>query len=168
MDGWMDGVDLIICIAIWTLYKRRLPLTFAEARASCIASRNELRPASLFGSIFEVLGGQHGGQNSIFELLFSMFFLISFLHLFLIEFWRLETRKITIFLTKNDEFCKIGVFEKVVKNIEKGSSKIKFWPPCWLSKSSEIPPKSDAKRSLFRDAMEIARKSPQVNGTRRL
>ena len=22
MDGWMDGVDLIICLAIWTLYKQ--------------------------------------------------------------------------------------------------------------------------------------------------
>ena len=21
MDGWMDGVDLIICVAIWMLYK---------------------------------------------------------------------------------------------------------------------------------------------------
>ena len=35
-------------------------------------------------------------------------------------------------------------------------------------KSIEISPKSDVKRSLFRDAMEIARKSSEVNGGRRL
>ena len=114
----MDGVDLIICLAIWTLYKPWGPLPSDDFLASCIASRNRLRLASLFGGISEDLEGQHGGQNSIFELLFSMFFLISFLHRFLIEFWRLETRKIAIFLKKNNDFCKIGVFEKVVKNIE--------------------------------------------------
>ena len=51
MDGWMDGVDLIICVAIWTLYKGRLPLTCGELLAVCIASLNKLRSASLFGAI---------------------------------------------------------------------------------------------------------------------
>ena len=47
MDGWMDGEDLIICIAIWTLYKRCLPLTSGEVRVISIASRNRLRSTSL-------------------------------------------------------------------------------------------------------------------------
>ena len=34
--------------------------------------------------------------------------------------------------------------------------------------ASEIDPKSDAERSLFRDAMETARKSSEGNGSRRL
>ena len=37
-----------------------------------------------------------------------------------------------------------------------------------VPKSSEILPKSDAERSLFRDAMQPASKSPQVNGNHRL
>merc|ERR1712078_874890 len=37
-----------------------------------------------------------------------------------------------------------------------------------LPKSIKIPPKSDVKRSLFRDAMQTARKSSQGNGSRRL
>ena len=47
----MDGEDLIICVAIWTLYKRCLPLIFDDLLAICIASRNRLRSASLFGAI---------------------------------------------------------------------------------------------------------------------
>ena len=51
------------------------------------------------------------------------------------------------------------------KKHRKNASKIEFWPPCWPPKSSEILPKSDAERSLFRDAMEIARASSEINGT---
>ena len=47
----MDGVDLIICIAIWTLYKRCPPLLSDDFLAISIASRNRLRSASLFGAI---------------------------------------------------------------------------------------------------------------------
>ena len=56
----------------------------------------------------------------------------------------------------------------IKKNFEKNDSKIEFWRPCWPPKFSEIVLKSDAERSLSRDAMEPARKSPQVNGSRRL
>ena len=70
MIGWMDGVDLIICLAIWMLYKRRLPLTSAEARAICIASRNKLRFTLFFGAISEDFGGQNECKNSIFEPFF--------------------------------------------------------------------------------------------------
>ena len=37
-----------------------------------------------------------------------------------------------------------------------------------VSKSFEIAPKNDAERSLFRDAMQLAKKSSEVNGSRRL
>ena len=53
-------------------------------------------------------------------------------------------------------------------NIEKRCQKIEFWHPFWLPKSSNLAPKSDAKRSLFRDAMQLARKSSEGNGGRRL
>ena len=39
----IDRVDLIICLAIWTLYKRRPPKACDDFRASCIASRNRFR-----------------------------------------------------------------------------------------------------------------------------
>ena len=52
----------------------------------------------------------------------------------------------------------------ISKKNQKNASKIECWPPCWPPKSFEIPPKSDAERSLFRDAMQIASKSSQVNG----
>ena len=84
-DGWMDGEDLIICVAIWTPNKAWPPLTSADLLAISIASRNRLRSASLCGAISADFRGQHGGQNSIFESFFSMFFLISFLHRFLID-----------------------------------------------------------------------------------
>ena len=35
-------------------------------------------------------------------------------------------------------------------------------------KTFKIAPKSEAKRSLFRDAMQLARKSAEINGRRRL
>ena len=56
----------------------------------------------------------------------------------------------------------------IKKNIEKKDSKIEFWPPCWPLKSSEIRPKSDAKRSLLRDVMGLASKSAGINGNHRL
>ena len=55
-------------------------------RASCIASRNKLRLASLFGAILEVLGGQNRCPNSIFEPFFSMSFSKAFLHRNLVDF----------------------------------------------------------------------------------
>ena len=82
MDGWMDGEDLIICVAIWTLYERRFPLISAEARALSIASRNELHSASLCGAIFQDFGAILKGfgrpkwmlKPIFWELLFDVFF----------------------------------------------------------------------------------------------
>ena len=49
-------------------------------------------------------------------------------------------------------------------NIEKKGSNIGFRPPFWPRKTSKIASKSDAKRRLFRDAMETAPDSAQING----
>ena len=51
---------------------------------------------------------------------------------------------------------------------KKTCQEIKIWRLFWLPKSSNMAPESNAKRSLFRDAMEIASKSPQGNGRHRL
>ena len=142
MDGWMDGEDLIICVAIWTLYKRRRPLVSADLRASCIASRNKLRFASLCGAILEVLGGQNGSPDRIFELFFPMLFSIAFLHRFSIYFLRLRTSKIAIFLRKNNDFCKIGVFYKGMANLGFG---VHFRRP----KRINFDEKSSPKTSCF-------------------
>ena len=63
-------------------------------------------------------------------------------------------------------------FEKASK---KNSPKIDFGVDFGLPKPPKITPKSrrgakklGLERSLFRDAMEIARKSSEVNGSRRL
>ena len=83
-----------------------------------IASRNKLRFTSLLGPILEVFGSQNGPSNQIFEALISMFFLTSFLHRILIDFWRLRIEKSMIFLRKNNDFCKISVFDKDTKNFD--------------------------------------------------
>ena len=114
----MDGVDLIICIAIWMLYKLCRPLTSDELRVVSIASQNKLRFTSLLGPIFKDFGRPNGFPNSIFEAFFSMLFFIAFEHPILVDFSRLRTRKIVIFPRENNDFCKIGVFDKDPKNIE--------------------------------------------------
>ena len=75
MDEWMDGVDLIICLAFWMVYKRRLPLICDDLLASCIASRNKLRFTSLFEPILEAFRGPNGSQNRLLGSFFSMLFL---------------------------------------------------------------------------------------------
>ena len=56
--------------------------------------------------------------------------------------------------------CKI-FFENY---IGKNGSKIEFGHRFWSPKTTKIAPKSDAKRSLFRDAMEITPESSEING----
>ena len=57
----MDGEDLIICVALWTLYKRRPPLTCDDFRTVCIALRNQTRSRlHLFASRVD-FGGTWGG-----------------------------------------------------------------------------------------------------------
>ena len=114
----MDREDLIICVAIWMPDKARVPLICDDFRVSSIASRNKLRLTSLLRPILEVLGGQHGPKNQISEAFISMFFLTSFLHRILMDFWRPQIKKTLIFLKKNNDICKINVFDKSTKNLD--------------------------------------------------
>ena len=78
----MDGEDLIICVAIWTLYRRRLPLTSDDLLTICIASRNRLRPRPRFfasrldfGAILGGFGRPKWKPKSIFgRFFFDVFF----------------------------------------------------------------------------------------------
>ena len=78
-------------------------------------------------------------------------------------------RKIAIFLVlslqKSTKFRCKKAFEN---DIEKKASNIDFGHRIWLPKTTKIGTKSDAKRSLFRDAMGLTRKSSEVNGAQRL
>ena len=56
MDGWMDGEDLIICVARLVVQKLCPPLICDDLRVICIASRNELRSASLLEAIWGGFG----------------------------------------------------------------------------------------------------------------
>ena len=111
----MDGEDLIICAAIWTLYKLWRPLTCDDFREISIASRNKLRFTSLLGPIFKDFGSPNGSQIQFSRLFFSMLFFNAFEHPSLVDFWRLRTRKIAIFPKENNDFCKISVFDKSTK-----------------------------------------------------
>ena len=88
--------DLIICIAIWTLYKLWPPLPCGEFREIPIASPNKLRFTSLLGPIFKDFGSPNGVSNSIFQAFFSTLFFNAFEHPILMDFWRLWIRKIAI------------------------------------------------------------------------
>ena len=105
-----DQEDLIICIAIWTLYKLWPPLISDDLREISIASQNKLRFTSLLGPIFKDFGRPNGFPNSIFEVFFSTLFFIAFEHPILVVFSRLRTRKIVISLKENNDFSKIWVF----------------------------------------------------------
>ena len=74
--------------------------------------------------------------------------------------------KIVTFLVRSLEkkSTKIGCSNTMKNNIEKRASKIEFGKPFGLPKFLKMGPNSDVKRSLFCDAMEISRKSSQVNG----
>ena len=74
-------------------------------------------------------------------------------------------RKINVFLIWSlQKSIKIRYRNDFKKNIEIKASEIWFLGPCWPPKTSKIGLKSDVKRSLFRDAMELTRKSSEING----
>ena len=73
--------------------------------------------------------------------------------------------KIIIFLVRSlEKSTKIGCSNAMKNNIEKKASKIEFGKPFGLPKSLKMGPQSDVKRSLFCDAMDLTRKSSEVNG----
>ena len=84
-ENRMNEEDLIICIAIWTLYKLWRPLISDELREISIASRNKLRFTSLLGPIFKDFGNPNGLPNAILEAFFLMLFFNAFEHPILVE-----------------------------------------------------------------------------------
>ena len=94
------------------------PLICYKVRMIPIASRNKLRFTSLLGPIFKNFGRPNGLPNSIFEAFFSTLVFIAFEHPIWVDFSRVRTRKIAIFFKKNNDFYKIGFFDKDPKNIE--------------------------------------------------
>ena len=67
--------------------------------------------------------------------------------------------------------CQNVLEKNIEKNLEKIDLGLHFGfpkPPEILPKSFQTPFESDAERSLFRDAMETAPESAEVNGAQRL
>ena len=144
MDGWMDGVDLIICLAIWTLYKRRLPLVSDEFRAICIASRNELRPTSLSKGIYEDFGrisGGFGRPKWMPKSIFGTFFFDAFFECVLASIFGrfFKGRKL-----KNSDFL-VGKLQF--------SQNRRFRKKC--EKTSILEPFSEAKTTKNREKMVL-------------
>ena len=80
-----------------------------------------------------------------------------------------EQKKIAIFLVlRFQKSIKIRYENTFQNNIAKKGSRIDIWDPFWLPKTFQIDPESDVERSLFRDAMELARMSPQINWAQHL
>ena len=125
INGWMDGEDLIICVAIWTLYKRRGPLTCDDLRALSIASQHELRLRPNVFRFFVDFGApalpkwsQNRAQNPIFGYFFAILFSTTLLDRFFIDFSRTRPLKSSISLRKNNDFHYIDVFAKVQKRFD--------------------------------------------------
>ena len=142
----MDGEDLIICVARLVVQKLCAPLISDDSGVISIASRNKLRFTSLLGPIFEDFGGPTGPENSMFELFFSMLFRNAFSYRILIDFWRLRTAKIAILLKENNDFCKIGVFDKGKKQIGFG---VPFGRPNQRKFDRKLFPKNVFLTSIF-------------------
>ena len=121
----MDGEDLIICVALWTLYKRRPPLTCDDSGAVSIASRNQMRSRlHLFASRVD-FGGAWGGfgrstwrLKSIFGRPFAMPSPSALLNRLFVDFLKSKPW----FFCAQPVFCKdfhqIDVFEKACKKTD--------------------------------------------------
>ena len=123
-----DQEDLIICVALWTLYKRRRPLISDDFRAGCIASRNQTRSrlhlfASRvdFGATWGGFGRSKWRLKSIFGRPFAMPSPSALLNRFFGDFLKSEPW----FFCAQPVFCKdfhqIDVFEKACKKTDLGS-----------------------------------------------
>ena len=76
------------------------------------------------------------------SLFFSMLFWNAFSYQILIDFWRLRTAKIAILHRKNNDFCKIGVFDK-------GRKTNGFWVPLGRPNQRKFDRKSFPKNIVF-------------------
>ena len=125
MNEWMNEEDLIICVALWTLYKRWGPLISDDFRAGCIASRNQTRSRlRLFASRVD-FGGTWGGfgrpkwrLKSIFGRPFAMPSPSALLN----RFFGLFLKSEPWFFCAQPVFCKdfhqIDVFEKACEKMD--------------------------------------------------
>ena len=68
-----------------------------------------------FGIDFPGFWKPNGLPNSIFDAFFSTLYFIAFEHPILVDVSSLRTRKIAILPRENNDFCKIGVFDKSMK-----------------------------------------------------
>ena len=128
INEWMNKEDLIICVALWTLYKRRPPLLCDDLRASSIASRNQTRSrlhsfASRvdFGGFWGGFGRSKWRLKSIFGRPFAMPPPSALLNRFFGDFFKSEPW----FFCAQPVFCKdfhqIDVFEKACEKTDLGS-----------------------------------------------
>ena len=77
--------------------------------------------------------------------------------------------KIAVFLLRSfQRSTEIRYSNALTNNVEKKAWKIELESPFGPPKSLKIGPKSDVKRSLLRDAMEIMRNSSETNETHSL
>ena len=110
--------------------------------------------SSNFERIFFVLASENDGKIEKFEYFYRK-------HRFC---------KIIAFPRENHYFSWLGASKNLPKldaqTQWKKNSKTEFGKPFGLPKSLKTNPKSDVKRSLFRDAMEIKRTSPEITGRR--
>ena len=93
------------------------------------------------GTDFSGFGNPNGPQKSMFELFFSMSFSKAFWHRNFIDFWKLESRKIAIFLGENKIFTKSAFSIKIQKQWN--------FIPFSEAKTKKIPIKIDLRKHCF-------------------
>ena len=138
----MDGEDLIICLAVWTLYKRWVPLTCDDLLAISIASRNELRFKTLLGAIRVDFGRFWEAKPEAKIEFWEVFLRCVFRMRFGVDFGRIfgdskpeKSIKTMVFPMVFAIFHKIDVFEKNPK-------KFRFWNRFGRPKQRKIEKKS--------------------------
>ena len=118
---------------------------------------------TVFHRFFLVLASENVPKSMIFSIILKNVDFVKIM-VFLKENWCFSGFE----LSKNDQRSMPTPFEK---QLEKNLPKFDFgiiWASPKFPKNTKIAPRSDVKRSLFRDAMELTRKSSEVNGGRRL
>ena len=118
IDRTIDWEDLIICIAIWTLYKLWDPLVSDELRVRPIASLNKLRFTLLWGSIFKDFGrfGDANLEGKIdFWGFFSMFFSRSMLASIFHRFSEARNVKNSNFASTGARFSQNWRFQNIIE-----------------------------------------------------
>ena len=94
---------------------RSLGLDFHRSFFRAFFWRRFFSISLFFGRFWEVFGSDSGRQHRFLRSFFAMLFSSAFWYRFWVVLRRLEMWKIAIFLWKNIDFEKIGVFEKVVR-----------------------------------------------------